>query len=107
MPIFQETIDDITNTNFKVIAGGPAAGSSIAQHLAQIDAVDRQRLLGVISNAAVAEALLQRAGQDVGEAVATSKLARSDVGEIAAQLNALVAMIQQMMKGAQTTPPAT
>ena len=107
MPIFQETIDDVTNTNFKVIAGGPAAGSSIAQHLAQIDAVDRQRMLGTIANAAMAEALLQRAGIDVSEAVATSKVVRSDLGEVSAQLSALVAMIQQMMKGAQTTPPPT
>jgi hypothetical protein len=118
MPIFEEIRDDVANTNFKVIGGAPAAGSSIAQHLAQIDAVDRQRMTGVVSNVALMEATLQRAGIDLSESVAGKKIAESDlarsmtemssvVSNLQAQMAMIVAAIQQMTKVAQTTPPVT
>ena len=107
MPLDAGVVDTVINSNFKVVAEGPTAGASLAQHLAAIDAVDRQRTLGVISNAAIMESLLSKAGTDIQEAVANSKIARSDIGEVNTQLNAIVAMIQQMMKGAQSTPPPT
>lgn len=107
MPIFPETIDDVTNTNFKVVAGAPGAGSAMAQHLAAIDAVDRQRTLGVIQNFAMMEALGQRAGQDVAEATATGRVMASSSADLMAQLGSVVAALQQIVKTAQTTPPAT
>ena len=100
MPIFEETKDAVANTNFKVIGEGPTAGASIAQHLAAIDAVDRQRTLGVISNAALMEAVGQRAGIDPTEA-------SGNTATIMAQLGGLVASLQQIVKTAQSTPPVT
>lgn len=107
MAIFQETIDDVTNTNFKVVAGAPSAGSAIAQHLAAIDAVDRQRVLGVIQNAAVMEALGQRSGLDITEAISAGRVSSSSTADLVAQLGSVVAALQQIVKTAQTTPPPT
>lgn len=107
MPIFDEIKDDVSNTNFKVIAGAPAAGSAVAQHLAAIDAVDRQRVLGVIQNAAVMEALGQRSGMDISEAAATGRVQASGSADLIAQLGSVVAALQQIVKTAQTTRPET
>lgn len=111
MPIFPETIDDVTNTNFKVVAGAPAAGSAIAQHLAAIDAVDRQRVLGVIQNSSIMEALGQRSGMDVSEAIATGRVQASSSADLMAQLGTvnttLMGLAQIVAKLAQTTNPET
>jgi len=107
MPIFQETIDDVTNTNLKVIAGAPAAGSAIAQNLASIDAVDRQRTLGVIQNFAMMEAMGQRSGMDVSEAISTGRVQAASSADLMAQLGSVVAALQQIVKTAQSTRPET
>jgi hypothetical protein len=107
MPLNPDVVEDVVNTNFKVIAGGPAAGASIAQHLAPIDAVNMQRTMNMISNAALMEALGQRAGVDISEAIAQSRISASGSADLGAQLGAVVAMLQQIVKTAQTTPPPT
>ena len=83
-----------------MVAGAPAAGSAIAQHLASIDAVDRQRTLGVIQNAALMEALGQRAGMDVSEAGATGRVQAASSADLMAQLGSVVAALQQIVKAA-------
>ena len=107
MPIFEETRDAVANSNYKVVAEGPTTGASLAQHLAAIDAVDRQRTLGVITNAAMMEALGQRSGIDVSEASGTARIAASSTADLMAQLGGVVAALQQIVKTAQSTPPVT
>lgn len=107
MALNESVVEAVTNSNFKVVAEGPTTGASLAQHLAAIDAVDRQRTLGVIQNSAVMEALGQRAGMDVGEAAGVSRVAASSTADLMAQLGGVVAALQQIVKTAQTTPPVT
>ncbi len=107
MPIFQETTDAVANSNFKVIAEGPTVGASIAQSLMSVDAVNQQRMVNTISNAALMEALGQRAGIDVAEAAGTGIVSASGTADLMAQMGGLTAALQQVMKAAQTTPPVT
>ena len=44
---------------------------------------------------------------DVNEAAAMAKVVRSDLTEQMNAMSSLIAQTQQMMKGAQTTPPST
>ena len=98
-----DLIDSVANANNKTFGDGPAFYAQLAMG----DAVAHQRRVNAIS-----ETLLGAMGKrlvevDVQEAAAESKLNTSDLGAILSQLGAAIASIQQLTKGAQTTPPVT
>jgi hypothetical protein len=107
MPIYQEIIDAVANENLKVVASAVSSGMAQAGQLAMLNATNQQQNLNTINTAMIGEMVLQRAGIDVPEAVATKKVAEADLSRTIAELGGLVTSLQQLMKGAQTTPPVT
>jgi hypothetical protein len=104
-------LNAVINEEFKVIAGGPAVGASIAQSILSVDAVNNQRYVNAITNAALMEALGQRSGMDVSESAARGHeqaLASSDVVATLGNMQVtLQALAQAVAKIAQTTRPET
>lgn len=107
MALDQTIVDDVANSNFKVVANAAATGMAQAMALAAQDAVSHQRIINGLRETAFAEATLQRAGIDPSEAAATKKVTESDLGRTVSELGAVVASLQQMIKTAQSTPPET
>lgn len=100
-------VADVANTNFKVVAGAVASGIAQAGSLAALNATSHQQAKNMIQEAMLAEAILPRAGIDPTEATGVKKIAESDLARTVQELGAAVAGLQQIMKGAQTTPPET
>lgn len=100
-------LNDIINSNFKVVAGAAVVGLSQSLSLAAQDALSHQRIINGIREAAFAETVLQRAGVDISEAISAKKIGETDLSRTLAELANTVAAIQQTMKGAQTTRPET
>jgi len=85
MPLNEQVVDGVTSANFKTIAEAGA----IYTNLAIGNAVSHQQVMNQLSAALAAKA--------------TELLATTDIAES----GGLVALLQQAMKGAQTTPPPT
>ncbi len=81
----EQTLDTINNTNLKTIA----EAGSFAQAQAMQNMVSHQNRLNIIAEAATGK---------VAELLATTDISEG---------GAMVAMLQQLMKGANTTPPVT
>jgi hypothetical protein len=107
MPLDESIVADVANSNFKVVANAATVGLSQALSLAAQDAVSHQRVINSIRESALAEALGQRAGIDVTEAVSSKKVAEADLARTVDELGTAIAALQQIIKGAQTTPPPT
>jgi hypothetical protein len=110
MPLDPTIVDDVANTNFKVIAGTPA---SLANTVATHSATNAGRMLAISADAqatsSAASGMLQKriVEVDAPEAEALATLARSsDPAEALAQL--LVTAVGQILsKTAGNTPPVT
>lgn len=103
MAASNDILDSVANANNKTFGDGPA----FLMQIAMADAVAHQRRVNAIS-----ETLLGAMGKrlvevDVQEAAAESKINTSDLSSVLSQLGAAIASIQQLTKGAQTTPPNT
>ena len=111
-------VDDVANSNFKVIAG--EAGKSLARQSSLMgdDAISHARVINGIREAMFGALVKGIAKVDIETAVAESKLVASDLAEKVAQLSSvvnnnaaqmaeMVAIVQQLLKGAQTTNPET
>ena len=99
----QGMIDSVSNANTKTFGDGPAFYAQLAMG----DAVAHQRRVNAIS-----ETLLGAMGKrlvevDVQEASAESTIKADNLSSLLGQLGAAIASIQQLTKGAQTTPPVT
>lgn len=104
MPLNEQVVDAVTAANFKNVAEGPA----FYAHLAMGDSVAHQRGINAIREAALGRLIKGLVEEDIGEAIAVNKEATgNDVASQLASLAAVVASIQQQMKGAQSTPPET
>jgi hypothetical protein len=103
MPLDESVVAAVVNENFKNVAGMSALTAGIASQ----NLVSHQRAMDAIREAFQAESMLQRAGVDPTEAIASRNIITSDIGKLLVELSSAVAAIQQMMKGAQTTPPPT
>lgn len=71
------------------------------------NAVSHQNRLQILAEKALAKSLESMDTMQISEAIGPASLVRSETQNILAALAGTVAAIQQMMKGAQTTPPAT
>ena len=100
-------VSSVVNANFKVLAETAQTGLAQAGALAAQDAVSHQRSMNMIRESYLMEGLGQRAGLDTAEAVATKKVAEADLSRTVSELGSAIAAIQQLLKGAQTTPPIT
>ena len=97
----------VINANFKVISEMTTAGLAQAGSLSAQNAVAHQHGLNLVQQSVLTEALMQRAGIDVSEGTATKKVAEADLSRSVSELGAAIAALQQIIKGAQTTPPVT
>jgi len=103
MPLDDSVVSAVTNANFKNIA----EMGSITAGVASQNLVSHNRAMDQLREAFLAESTLQRAGNDPAEAIANAKTISSDLAGQISQLATAVAGIQQMMKGANLTPPVT
>lgn len=100
-------VESVINANFKVIAEANASGIALAGQLSAQNAVAHQNSMNLLREFAVLEATGQRAGIDIAEATAAKKVSEADLARSVSELGSAIAAIQQLMKGAQTTPPVT
>ena len=107
MPLDETIVADVANSDFKVIANAVASGVAQAGSLAALNATSNQQAMNLITQAFLSEAILPRAGVDVTEAVGAKKVAEADLARTVDELGTAIAALQQIMKGAQTTPPQT
>lgn len=97
-------VDSVVADNLKTIAG---ASAFYAAQTMQAHAAHANRL-NIIAEAIVARAAKGIVEEDPLEAVSAQKiLSGNDLGQTLAALGNVVAQLQQVMKGAQTTPPET
>lgn len=103
-------VQSVINGNHKTIAeAGSFAVASMFQTMAQLMA-EQAASAGRRTNmadAAMASYLKNMNEIDPSEAVSTVKELQGDLPSQLANLGSVIAQIQQMMKGAQTTPPPT
>jgi len=85
MPVNEQVVDAVTATNFKAVAEAQA----VYMNLAIGNAVAHQQSMNQLSVGLTAKAVETLTTTDISEA------------------GGLVALLQQAMKGAQTTPPAS
>lgn len=96
MALNETVVEDVANTNFKVVAGAVAANY-----------VAHQQRLQILAEKVLAKSVESMDNIDVGEGLGVAAATRADFAKILGELAASVASIQQYMKGAQTTPPPT
>jgi len=85
LPVNEQVVDSVTSSNFKAIWEAQAT----LMNLAIANAVSHQQAMNQLSAALAAKA--------------TETIGSTDIAEA----GGLVALLQQAMKGAQTTPPPT
>ena len=96
--------DSVVADNLKTVAGASAFYSAQAMR----SFVGHQNRLEILAEANLSRATRATIEEDPMEAVAAQKiLSGNDLGSTLAALGAVVAQLQQVMKGAQTTPPNT
>ncbi len=103
MPLAQEVIDSVANTNFKVLGESAA----FAMGLSYQDAVDTQRSTRAVLVAATAAAVKALVEPDIAEAAAINKVATGN--DLAGQIVQLLAAISsggQQAKVAYATVPS-
>ena len=96
MALDQGVLDSVVNSNFKTLA--EQVSSNVASH---------QNRLQILAEKSLAKSLESMDTTSVPEGLGISAAQRGDLSKTIADLSAAVAGIQQMMKGAQTTPPPT
>ena len=96
MALNDSIIDAVANYNFKANA-----------ERSTINADSHQNRLQLLAEASLAQQLNKMNSLDPTEAAAISGVVGSDLSEKLAELSGAVASSQQLMKGAQSTPPQT
>lgn len=89
-------VESVINSNFKVLAEQVAT-----------NAAAHQNRLNLIAESSIGQIINRMNAIDPTEAVSVANVGRSDLSQAIAALGAAVAGIQQIVKGAQTTPPVT
>src|SRR5215831_9966526 len=110
----EQAVDSITIDNVKTVAGaGAESQASLARVVSSAlgilvqDSVASAGRRNAMADAAMATVLKSMSEIDPQEAVSVAKTLSSTLPEVLAQLGSAVAALQQIMKGAQTTPPET
>ena len=96
MALNADVIEAVANYNFK---------SNAERATQNMDA--HQQRLQLLAEASLAQQLDRMNSLDPAEAASISGVVSSDLAEKIGELSGAVASAQQLMKGAQTTPPPT
>jgi hypothetical protein len=96
MPLDIGVLDSVSNSNFKTL--GEAVAVNSAAH---------QNRLNILAESSLGQILNKLNSLDPTEAASVSTVVKSELPKAIADLGAAIAGIQQMMKGAQSTPPET
>lgn len=96
MPLDAGTLDAVNNSNFKALAEAQT-----------VNMLGHQQRLQILAESSLGQILNRMNALDPSEAAAISGVVSSDLSEKLGELSAAVANAQQLMKGAQTTPPPT
>lgn len=111
MPADQGLIDSVANANNKTVVEMAAWSTAqvMATHAqAAADQAAHRNRVNVLAETYLARALKAADEVDPEQAAATLKLLTgNDQANAMASLGAVVAQLQQLMKGAQSTPPET
>lgn len=100
----QGVVQSVINNNMKTL--GEAVSFAAAQMMD--NAVAHQNRLNLIAEASVGQIVKNMNEVDPTQAVAQVKqMTGNALAEELGQLGAVIAQLQQIMKGAQTTPPPT
>jgi hypothetical protein len=75
--------------------------------LAVQNAINNQQLNYMIDRKATAKSLESMDVLNVSEGLGIAAAQRGDLAKVQAELGSITAALQQIMKGAQTTPPVT
>lgn len=89
-------VESVINSNFKTLAEQVASNTANHQHRLQL-----------IAESSVGQIVNRMNSVDPIESASVSGVIRSDLSKEMASLGAAIAGLQQMMKGAQSTPPTT
>lgn len=96
MALDQGVLDAVTNANFKSLA-----------EMGTINALGHQNRLNLLAESSLGQILNRMNALDPAEAASISGVVSSDLAEKLGELSSSVANAQQLMKGAQSTPPET
>lgn len=96
MPLDESILASVANANFK----------SMAEFSTQ-NLLSHQNRLQILAEKALAKSLESMDTTDVPEGLGVAAAQRGDLAKAMADLGAAVSSIQQLVKGAQTTPPVT
>ncbi len=89
-------LDAVTNANFKTLAERVAVNAASHDHRLQL-----------LAESSLGQILNRMNSLDPTEAAAIGRVHRTPSGDTAKDVAAAIALAQQLMKGAQTTPPET
>ncbi len=103
MPLDESVVADVTNSNFKTVAGMTGSLSNILLQ----DAISHARIINGYREAAFATYLKSMSEIDPEQAVSLAKTLSADLPTVLAQLGTALGAIQQFIKTSQTTPPET
>jgi len=96
MPLDPGVVDSVVNSNFKILAEQVAT-----------NAAAHQNRLNLIAESSIGQIVNRMNALDPAEAVSVGSVIKSDLPKALSELGTAVASIQQLLKGAQTTPPVT
>src|SRR3972149_6560938 len=98
----QDLVDSVADDKIKTIAGAPAFYAAQAMG----NAVAHQNRIAVLAETALAQSIKLLTEIDPAESVSVLKmLSGNDLAQQLSALGSAVAQVQQIVKGAQTTPP--
>lgn len=96
MALNPDIVEAVANSNFKMMAE-----ASI------LDATAHRNRLNILAEKSLSKSLEAMDTLSVSEGLGIAAAQRGDLAKIQVELGSVTAALQQMMKGAQTTPPVT
>jgi flagellar motility protein MotE (MotC chaperone) len=96
MALDESILQAVANANFKTMA-----------EMATQNAITHQQRLQLISESSLGQILNRMNALDPEESASIAGVVSSDLAEKIGELSGAVAASQQLMKGAQSTPPVT
>lgn len=96
MPLDESILASVANANFK----------SMAEFSVQ-NLLSHQQRLQILAEKALSKSLESMDTTDVPEGLGIAAAQRGDLAKVMSDLGGAVSGLQQMIKGAQTTPPVT
>jgi len=103
----QGVIEGVINANFKSLAETITAGLAQAVAVQAQATANHQTRLQLLAESSLAQQLNKMNALDPEEAASIAKVEKSDTAKQISELGSQIAALQQLLKGAQSTPPET